>query len=76
MNFDRLGTKVRPGTSGEIEVGKREYQKSPSVKKHKFCSDPNSADPDSPFPTLAPPFPSPVPPEGILRVEPGESPAF
>ena len=48
--FDRLGTKVRPGTFGEIKVGEREYPKSPSVEKHDICSDPISADPICPFP--------------------------
>ena len=33
IDFDRLGEKVRPGTFGKIEVGKREYTKSPSVEK-------------------------------------------
>ena len=34
MNVDRLGKKVRPCTFGKTKVGKREYPKSSSVKKH------------------------------------------
>ena len=45
VDFDRLGKKVRPGTFGKIQVGQREYPKSPSVERHEVCSDPNSADP-------------------------------
>ena len=50
MNFDGLGEKVRPGTSGKIKVGERDYPKSPSGKKHEICSDSISADPICPFP--------------------------
>ena len=53
MKFDRLGKKVRPGTFGKTKVGQREYPKSPSVKKHTICSDPISADPIGPFPSVA-----------------------
>ena len=51
MDFDRLGKRVRPGTFGKIQVGKREYPKDPSVNKHEICSDRNSADPICPFPS-------------------------
>ena len=54
MNFDRLVKKVRPGTFGKIQLGKREYPKSASVNKHEICSDPISADPFCPFPTTSP----------------------
>ena len=50
MNFDRLGEKVRPGTSGKIKAGQRECPKGPSVKEHEIRSDPISADPICPFP--------------------------
>ena len=50
MNVDRLCKKVRPGTFGNIKVGKQEHPKSPSVKKTEICSDPVSADPICPFP--------------------------
>ena len=50
INIDRLGEKVRPGTTGNIKVGYREYPKSASVKKHENCSDPIGADPICPFP--------------------------
>ena len=50
MNFDSLGQKVRPGTFGKKKVGKREYSKSPFVKRHEICSDPIGADPICPFP--------------------------
>ena len=35
MIFDRWGKKVRPGTFANIQVGQREYPKSPSVKTNK-----------------------------------------
>ena len=50
--FDRLEKKVRSGTFGKIQVGSREYPKSPSVKKHLNCSDPISADLICPFPSV------------------------
>ena len=46
MSFDRLGETVRPGNF----TGYREYPTRPSVKKHKKCRDPISADPICPFP--------------------------
>ena len=48
----RLGKKVCPGTFVKINVGSREYPKSPSVRKHEPGSDPISADPICPFPRL------------------------
>ena len=49
MSFVRLGKKVRPGTFGNIEVGKREYPKGPSVKTHDIYNDPLVLIPFLPF---------------------------
>ena len=49
MDFDRLGKKARPGTSGKIKADYRKYPTSPSVKQHEIRSDPFRAVPTCPL---------------------------
>ena len=51
MNFDRLGTKVLHGTFGKIKAIRLTGVPKKSVKRHKICSDPISADPSCTFPS-------------------------
>ena len=53
MIFDRSGKKVRPGTFGKYKSRLTGVSKKVPVKEHEIRSDPISADPICPLPSLA-----------------------